>query len=70
MNAIATFTADAPAIVPFNAYAAYQRERQWARCQEQLLARALTLLASQADRAARRGDDVSHIRSFIAKASA
>lgn len=57
------------AIRPFNAFAAYQREREWARTLENRLSRALTLLSMECTRREGRGEDVSHIRAFIEEVS-
>jgi hypothetical protein len=57
-------------IAPFDAYAAYQRERDWSREVEKRLSKALMLLGIECDRRERRGEDVAHIRAFISEASA
>ena len=62
-------TQEAVAIKPFDAFAAYNRERDWARTVEQRLSKALALLRLECDRRDLRGEDVSHIRAFIAEAA-
>ena len=62
-------TKEAVAIKPFDAFAAYTREREWAREVESRLTRALQLLGMECSRRELRGEDVSHIRAFIAEAS-
>ncbi len=57
------------AIKPFDALAAYEREREWSRVIERRLSKALLLLRIEADRRELRGEDVSHIRKFIGEAS-
>lgn len=57
-------------IKPFDPMAAYQRERQHARLMETRLASACALLRMECDRRAARGEDVSHIREFLARAAA
>lgn len=56
-------------IQPFNSMAAYAREREHSRALETTLSRALTLLRIECGRRELRGEDVSHIRAFIAEAS-
>ena len=53
----------------FNAYAAYERERDHSRRIERDLTRALQLLGMECDRREGRGEDVAHIRAFIERAS-
>ena len=64
MNAQATITAEKP----FDAYAAYQREREWTRTLEQRLFKACSLLRMECDRRELRGEDVAHIRAFVREA--
>lgn len=52
-------------IAPFNPMAAYQREREYSRKIEATLSNALTLLGVECGRREMRGEDVSHIRTFI-----
>jgi len=56
-------------IEPFNAFAAYERERDWTRELETRLGKAMTLLRMECNRRELRGEDVAHIRAFIAEAS-
>lgn len=56
-------------IRPFDSYGAYQREREHSRLMETRLGKALAMLAMESDRRERNGEDVSHIRAFIAEAS-
>jgi hypothetical protein len=58
MNAHAT-------IAPFDAFAAYNREREHSRAIEQTLSKALMLLRLECDRRELRGEDVAHIRAFL-----
>lgn len=60
---------DEPRIIPFNALAAYERERDHSRRMETYLAKALLLLTMECSRRELRGEDVSHIRSFVTEAS-
>lgn len=55
--------------VPFNALAAYEREREWSRQLEDRLSRSLSLLRMECGRRELRGEDVAHIRAFIKDAS-
>lgn len=55
-------------VEPFNAYAAYQREREYSRKLEHTLDTALSLLSMECRRRELRGEDVSEIRSFIKRA--
>lgn len=55
-------------ILPFNAYAAYERERAHSRAVEQTLSKALILLRNECDRRKSRGEDVAHIDDFIRRA--
>lgn len=66
MNAQTAFVA----IEPFNPLAAYEREREHSRAMEERLSRALSLLRMECNRRELRGEDVAHILSFIAEASA
>lgn len=66
MNAVRNFHPAAP----FDPLAAYDRERAHARRIEHLLSRSLMLLGMECSRRELRGEDVSHIRAFIAEASA
>ena len=56
-------------IEPFNAFAAYRRERDYSRKLEDKLSRALLLLSSECSRRELRGEDVAHIRAFVSEAS-
>ena len=56
-------------ILPFNALGAYEREREENRRIYSKLSKALTLLRMECSRRELRGEDVSHIRAFIAEAS-
>ena len=55
-------------IVPFDSYAAYQREREHSRRIEHYLSRALILLAMECGRHELRGEDASVLRAFIKEA--
>ena len=55
---------------PFNAFAAYEREREENRRLYGMLFKAVTILRLDADRREARGEDVSHVRAFIKEASA
>lgn len=55
---------------PFNAFAAYERERDYSRRVEALLSRSLALLEMETKRRALRGEDVAHLSAFIAEARA
>lgn len=66
MNAV---TRIAPALAPFNAFASYEAERAHSRTLERTLSSALTLLRIECSRRELRGEDVGHIRQFIAGAS-
>ncbi len=57
-------------IIPFDAYAAYQRERAHAGKIEATLSKALMLLRLECDRRELRGEDVAHIRAFLKEAAA
>jgi hypothetical protein len=60
----------AQAIRPFDAPAAYLRERQENQRLYGLLSRSLTLLRLECNRRELRGEDVNHVRDFIREASA
>ena len=53
---------------PFDAYAAFKREREYTRQLEATLERALVLLAFRSDKLAVLGEDETHIRDFIVRA--
>lgn len=53
----------------FDAYAAYQREREHSRLMETRLATACMILRMECDRRQSRGEDVSHIREFLKRAA-
>ncbi len=55
-------------IVPFDSYAAYQREREHARRIEQYLSRAIILLSMECGRHELHGEDASLVRQFIKEA--
>lgn len=55
-------------IVPFNPFAAYERERAYSRKVEKMLARACDLLTLECDRREHRGEDVARIRAFVSRA--
>ena len=57
-------------IEPFNAYAAYERERAHSRKIEMTLSKALMLLRLECDRRELRGEDVDHLRVFLREAMA
>lgn len=57
-------------VLPFNPMAAYERERVYSATLERHLSRALMLLSMECSRRELRGEDVAHIRRFIAEATA
>lgn len=54
-------------IEPFNSLRAYHREREYSRRIEARLSKAITLLRMECSRRELRGEDVAHIRAFIAE---
>ena len=57
-------------IEPFNPMAAYKHEREYSATLERHLSKALALLSMECSRRELRGEDVAHIRRFIAEATA
>lgn len=55
-------------VIPFNSYAAYQREREYSRKIERQLSKALMFLEFSCNSREAQGEDVSHLRAFIAEA--
>jgi len=49
----------------FNAYAAYQSEREYSHKLEEALSAALSLLDMENGRRALRGEDVGHLQAFV-----
>lgn len=54
-------------IEPFDAFAAYSRERAYSRQLEKALSASLNLLSTECDRRELRGEDVAHIRAFVSR---
>lgn len=54
--------------IPFDSYAAYQREREYSRKIERQLSKALMFLEFSCNSREAQGEDVSHLRAFIAEA--
>lgn len=68
MNAQTAIKPASAGIIPFDSYAAYQREREYSRKVERQLSKALMFLEFSCDSREARGEDVSHLRAFIAEA--
>lgn len=69
MGKMGEIAADMSAVMPFNPLAAYERERDHSRRMETYLSKALLLLSMECSRRELRGEDVAHIRAFVAEAS-